>query len=705
MKIISLFLTFLFMSQISPIKAEPLASDWAHSSGNLESYRFSYEDQISALNIQNLKPAWIYFSNDLGFSETVQTSPIFTGNKLISVTLLGNVFAVDPSDGSLLWKTYVGEPAGRRGLTSFMHDTLKIFVPNNEGVVEIDEKSGEILHRYISGISLVAPIINKDQLLIATIDNGIKSYDINTKEQLWHVNLEKNNVIPRIWSGFSLEPKLGLAFVVTGSSDGLTGLNREASDNSVSVVAINIDNGNIEWSFQHIPHDVWDLDLVGNPIIHQLEIEGEKNFVVTVLSKTGDILVLNAETGKPVFKNSFINEPVPQSNLKGEVLSKYQKKYLVPEPYSDMIIDPGNDFNHLDGINKSYVDAKLRNAKYGFFIPPSVDYDVAMYGLHGGANWFGGSLDLSSHTPELVIPLNRDPWILRAYYQDKFHYFLIRAIKKIQNYFNPPNQAYLSPWVEMKSEQSKLADRIYSFMPLTPKSAIYTKECSSCHGVARQGVYQDEAEGDLLYPPLVGLSFTEKFQKVDNAKSLISLHDEFDVSLKISNNEYSEMLDKFQKYDERLKRFNMLGYTSFWQLLLDKDGYPATKPPWGLIAKSNLNTGKILWKKTFGNRIDDKGIQIAQGDKNFGGVMTTSSGIIFATGTPDKHVYAFSSRFGEEIWSHELPFAGSAPPMSYTFNGCQYIVIQASGGKYVGYDPQKGDALVSFALNNCLPKP
>lgn len=695
----------VLMCQINLIKAKDLSSDWAHSSGNFQSHRFSYEDQISINNIQDLKPAWVYFSKDLGSSETIQTSPIFTGNKVISVSLLGNVFAIDPSNGKLIWKTFIGEPAGRRGLSSIMHGTLKLFVPNNEGVVEIDEISGKILHRFISGAALVAPIVNNNKLLIATIDNGIKAYDINTKEQIWHVDLEKNNVNPRVWSGFSLEPKLGLAFVVTGSSDGLTGLNRGDSDNSVSVIAINIERGEIEWAFQHIPHDVWDLDLVGNPIVHQLEIDGRNDFVVTVLSKTGDILVLNAETGKPAFNNSYIDLPVLQSNLKGEVLSRYQKKYLFPEPYSDMIIDPEKDFVHLDKINTNYVDAKLRNAKYGFFLPPSVDYDVAMYGLHGGANWFGGSLDLSSDTPELVIPYNRDPWILRAYYQDKLYYFLVRVINKIKDYFYPPNEAYLSPWVEMKSEQSQLADKIYSYMPLTPKSEIYSKECSSCHGVARQGVYQDEAEGDLLYPSLVGLSFTEKFQKVNNSNALIDLHSEFDVPLKISNSDYSEMLEKFQKYDKRLKKFNMLGYTSFWQLLLDKDGYPATKPPWGLIAKTNLNTGEILWKKTFGNRIDNRGNQIAEGDKNFGGVMTTSSGIIFATGTPDKNVYAFNSRSGLEIWSHKLPYAGSAPPMSYRFNGCQYVVIQASGGKYVGYDPQKGDALVSFALNECLSKP
>jgi quinoprotein glucose dehydrogenase len=704
MKVINMLTIFLLITQTTFTNAESLGLNWAHSSGNTQSFRFTHDSQVTTGNIQDLKPAWTYFSNDLGSAETIQSSPIFTGNKVISVNLLGHVFAIDPADGNLLWKTYIGSPAGRRGLTSFTHDSLKIFVPNNEGVVEIDEESGKILHRFRSGGSLVAPIASEHQLLIATIDDGIKSYNIHSKEQLWHIDLEKNNVNPRIWSGFSFEPKLGLAFVVTGSSDGLLGINRADSDNSVSVIAVDIENGEIEWSFQHIPHDVWDLDLIGNPIIHQLEVDGIKRYVVTVLSKTGDILVLDALNGKPTFKNSFQNIPVQQSNIEGEVLSKYQKKYLIPEPYSDMLINPDEDFSHLDKTNAKFINTKLRNAKFGFFIPPSVDYDVAMYGLHGGANWFGGSLDLTSSDPELVIPYNRDPWILRAYHQDKIHYFLIRLIKRVQNYFNPSDQAYISPWVEMKSQQSQVADKIHSFIPFTPNSEMYQKDCSSCHGSARQGTYQDEAEGDLVYPPLVGLSLTKKFHKVSDAQSLIMLHDEFNISLNISNSEYSKMLAAFKKYDERLQKFNMLGYTSFWQLLLDKDGYPATKPPWGLIAKSNLASGKILWKQTFGSRIDEGGVQIAKGDKNFGGVMTTSSGIIFATGTPDKHLYAFNSKSGEEIWSHKLPFAGSAPPMSYMFNGCQYVVIQASGGKYVGYDSEKGNALASFALNNCSPK-
>ena len=38
-------------------------------------------------------------------------------------------------------------------------------------------------------------------------------------------------------------------------------------DYSVSVIAIDIDDGSIKWQYKHIYNDKWDYDLVGNPII------------------------------------------------------------------------------------------------------------------------------------------------------------------------------------------------------------------------------------------------------------------------------------------------------------------------------------------------------------------------------------------------------------------------------------------------------
>ena len=68
----------------------------------------------------------------------------------------------------------------------------------------------------------------------------------------------------------------------------------------------------------------------------------------------------------------------------------------------------------------------------------------------------------------------------------------------------------------------------------------------------------------------------------------------------------------------------------------------------------------------------------------------------------DKLIRAFDSDSGNELWSYELPFIGSAPPSSYEINGEQYVVIPATGGitLKVNYMDQVelGDAFVAFKV-------
>ena len=134
--------------------------------------------------------------------------------------------------------------------------------------------------------------------------------------------------------------------------------------------------------------------------------------------------------------------------------------------------------------------------------------------------------------------------------------------------------------------------------------------------------------------------------------------------------------------------------------MLDSNGYPASTPPWGGIASVDMNTGDLKWKIPFGKRFNKKQNVVSIGDKNFGGVLSTSSDIFFATGTPDEMARAFSSENGNLIWERKLPFAGSAPPMTYIYNGCQYVVFTATGGQFVGFG-NKGDATVAYKLDTC----
>ena len=68
------------------------------------------------------------------------------------------------------------------------------------------------------------------------------------------------------------------------------------------------------------------------------------------------------------------------------------------------------------------------------------------------------------------------------------------------------------------------------------------------------------------------------------------------------------------------------------------------------------------------------------------------------TGTSDEKIYAYNSRTGKEIWSYNLPFSGSAPPMTYLLDNEQYILVNSSGGRFYNYKKSDGDYLIAFKL-------
>ena len=139
-------------------------------------------------------------------------------------------------------------------------------------------------------------------------------------------------------------------------------------------------------------------------------------------------------------------------------------------------------------------------------------------------------------------------------------------------------------------------------------------------------------------------------------------------------------------------------YRGTYQYLLDQDGQFGSDPPWGYITALNLNSGKIKWKIPFGDVFDKKTGLTYQGDVNFGGVIVTAGDLIFATGTRDSKARAFDLNSGGLLWESVLPATGSAPPMTYLANGCQFIIFTATGG---GRFKNYSDSTVAYRLNSC----
>ncbi len=135
------------------------------------------------------------------------------------------------------------------------------------------------------------------------------------------------------------------------------------------------------------------------------------------------------------------------------------------------------------------------------------------------------------------------------------------------------------------------------------------------------------------------------------------------------------------------------------ELLMSPLGLPCTPPPWGVLAGVDLDSGKIVWRTKFGSvRRFAGGLDSELGMVNLGGPMITASGLVFIGATADDYLRAFDVETGEELWRADLPASAHATPMSYKWQGREYIVIAAGGHKDTGLP--LGDSIVAFALES-----
>lgn len=135
------------------------------------------------------------------------------------------------------------------------------------------------------------------------------------------------------------------------------------------------------------------------------------------------------------------------------------------------------------------------------------------------------------------------------------------------------------------------------------------------------------------------------------------------------------------------------------EILLSPLGVPCNAPPWGLLAAVDMKTGAILWREKFGT-IEDAAPAIVPnldlGVPGIGGPIVTAGGLVFIGAAMDDYLRAFDVETGAELWRGRLPAGGQATPMTYEWQGVQYVVIAAGGHPGLGSTP--GDYVVAFAL-------
>ena len=128
-------------------------------------------------------------------------------------------------------------------------------------------------------------------------------------------------------------------------------------------------------------------------------------------------------------------------------------------------------------------------------------------------------------------------------------------------------------------------------------------------------------------------------------------------------------------------------------------GLPIMKPPYAVISAINLDRGDIQWQVPFGETPDNirnhpllKGKNIGNtGQRGEVSVLVTKTLLILgdAVTTSVTHprgamLRAYNKATGEQVGAVWMPGPQSGGPMTYLWQGKQYIVVAVSGGNYSG---------------------
>ena len=109
---------------------------------------------------------------------------------------------------------------------------------------------------------------------------------------------------------------------------------------------------------------------------------------------------------------------------------------------------------------------------------------------------------------------------------------------------------------------------------------LYQQKCKSCHGKRKNGYYESEFTGDKFVPSLNGISLFKKFKSLETIKGFDYAH-KYISNIDLDNSDLKALRKYFINRDEYLMKNDIFRLDGRWQLLLDKYGDFASKPPHG----------------------------------------------------------------------------------------------------------------------------
>lgn len=422
--------------------------EWANYGNDPGGMRYSPLTQVNRDNVAKLKLAWVYHTGDMSNGTAYprksefESTPIFVDGTLYLTTAFNRIVALDPVSGKERWTfdpkinlaSKYSEGLMNRGVSTWLDTRRKPGAPCRRRIflatidarlIAVDAASGKRCKDFgdAGELDLTQGIVNIirvgeyeetsppaiiDDLVVvgsAIADNDrvdspdgiVRAFDVRTGKPRWTWAPILPNLAPtgagNAWSVISVDATRDLVFVPTGApSPDYHGAKRPGDDKWANcVVALRGKDGSFVWGFQLVHHDLWDYDTAPQPLLATLHRNGSDLPVVIQGNKTGNLFVLDRETGVPVFKVE--ERAVPQSDADEERTSPTQPFPVAPPPLVRQQLSANDAWGISDAERDACRERLARLRSDGIFTPPSVQGIVAIPGNLGGMNWSSGAFD------------------------------------------------------------------------------------------------------------------------------------------------------------------------------------------------------------------------------------------------------------------------------------------------------------------------
>lgn len=427
--------------------------------------RYAPFDQITPDNIDGLTVAWTArtgFIADQGQHEQDQHTPIYVDGTLYHCAPVGQITALDGVTGKIKWQfdpkaestdwkrcrslSYFdpgpGDACGPRIIETTV-DARLIAVRASDGkpcdsfgeggTVSLWQGMGDTEAEYLTNSSGAVVVNGKivlggrvtDNVTVGEPSGVIRAYDAVSGEMAWVWDMGQPELkglppegqhytkgTPNAWAPLSYDADLGMVYVPLGNAtpDIYGGLRRDFDDKySSSVVALDVETGDVQWFFQTARHDLWDYDIPSQPVLADIP-DGNGGAVpgVIVTTKRAQTFVLDRRTGAPL--KAVEDRPAPKSD--GSIEGEY---YAETQPYSVEMAaigaEPLTEAKMWGATPFDQLLCRIQFHKYrydGEFTTPGLDTSIIYPGALGGMNYGSAAIDPASNimvAVEMRMPL------------------------------------------------------------------------------------------------------------------------------------------------------------------------------------------------------------------------------------------------------------------------------------------------------------